>query len=144
MTSSNGNIFRVTGPLCGEFTGHRLIPITKTSDAELWCFLQSVPWINGWVNNREAGDLRRHRAHYGVFVMQNWQWKSRIVRMQTLLSSTASDVVVMPTPRSPLTTKLVSWRISVVARSAPIQKIYQYFLGVYSLINKTIYTHDWL
>ena len=26
-------------------------------------------WINGWVNNREAGDLRRHRAHYGVIVM---------------------------------------------------------------------------
>ena len=23
-------------------------------------------WINGWVNNREAGDLRRHRAHYDV------------------------------------------------------------------------------
>ena len=23
MTSSNGSIFRVTGPLCGEFTGHR-------------------------------------------------------------------------------------------------------------------------
>ena len=23
MTQSNGNIFRVTGPLCGEFTGHR-------------------------------------------------------------------------------------------------------------------------
>ena len=23
MTSSNGNIFRVTGPLCGEFTDHR-------------------------------------------------------------------------------------------------------------------------
>ena len=23
MTSSNGNIFRVTGHLCGEFTGHR-------------------------------------------------------------------------------------------------------------------------
>ena len=26
MTSSNGNIFRVTDPLCGEFTGHRWIP----------------------------------------------------------------------------------------------------------------------
>ena len=38
MTSSNGNIFRVTGPLCGEFTGHRWIPDTKASDAELWCF----------------------------------------------------------------------------------------------------------
>ena len=26
-------------------------------------------WINGWVNNREAGDLRRHRADYDVIVM---------------------------------------------------------------------------
>ena len=26
-------------------------------------------WINGWVNNREAGDSRRHRAHYDVTVM---------------------------------------------------------------------------
>ena len=25
--------------------------------------------INGWVNNREAGDLRRQRAHYDVIVM---------------------------------------------------------------------------
>ena len=39
MTSSNASIFRVTGPLCGEFTGHRWIPLTKASDAELWCFL---------------------------------------------------------------------------------------------------------
>ena len=28
--------------------------------------------INGWVNNREAGDLRRHRAHYDVIVMTKW------------------------------------------------------------------------
>ena len=28
-------------------------------------------WINGWVNNREAGDLRRHRAYYDVIVMQS-------------------------------------------------------------------------
>ena len=26
-------------------------------------------WINDWVNNREAGDLRRHRAHCDVIVM---------------------------------------------------------------------------
>ena len=43
MTSSNGNIFRVTGHLCGEFAGPRWIPRTKASDAELWCFLWSVP-----------------------------------------------------------------------------------------------------
>ena len=29
MTSSNGNIFRVTGPLCGEFTGPRWIPVQR-------------------------------------------------------------------------------------------------------------------
>ena len=69
MTSSNGNIFRVTGPLCGEFTGHQWILITNASDAELWCFLWPVPWLNGWVNNREAGDLRRNRAHCDVIVM---------------------------------------------------------------------------
>ena len=32
-------------------------------------------WINGWVNNREAGDLRCHRAHYDVIVMI---WKPRM------------------------------------------------------------------
>ena len=26
-------------------------------------------WINSWVNNREAGDLRSHRVHYDVIVM---------------------------------------------------------------------------
>ena len=69
---TNENIFRVTGLLCGEFTGHRWIPRTKASHAELWCFLLISAWINGWVNNREAGDLRRHRAHYDGIVM----WKA--------------------------------------------------------------------
>ena len=26
-------------------------------------------WTNGWTNNRDAGDLRRNHAHYGVIVM---------------------------------------------------------------------------
>ena len=72
FTSSNGNIFRFTGHLCGEFTGPRWIPLTKASDAELWCspmFSLTWAWINGWVNNRETGDLRRHHAHYDVVVM---------------------------------------------------------------------------
>ena len=62
MTSSNGNIFRVTGNLCRKFTGPRRIHRTKASDAELW--------YARWVNNRKAGDLRRHRAHYDVIVMK--------------------------------------------------------------------------
>ena len=53
MTSSNGNIFRVTGPLCGELSGHRWIPRTKASDAELWCFLWST-WII-WLSKQSCG-----------------------------------------------------------------------------------------
>ena len=52
MTSSNGNIFRVTGHLCGALT-----------------FSLICARINGWVNNREAGDLRRHPTHCDVIVM---------------------------------------------------------------------------
>ena len=70
MTSSNRNIFRVTGPLWGEFTGQRWICLTKTSPAELSGF---VCLNNGWVNNRDASDLRRH---YDVTVMNNYRyWK---------------------------------------------------------------------
>ena len=54
MTSSNGNIFRVTGPLCGKFTGHWWIPRTKASDEEFWCHLWAAPGINGGVKNRRG------------------------------------------------------------------------------------------
>ena len=70
MTSSNGNIFSVTGHLCGEFTGHRWIPRPKASDADLLMFSLICTWINGWANNREAGDLRRHCVHYDVTAMR--------------------------------------------------------------------------
>ena len=28
-------------------------------------------WINDWVNNHEAGDLRRYRAHYDVIIEEH-------------------------------------------------------------------------
>ena len=71
MTSSNGNIFRVTGPSCGEFTDHRWIPPHKGQWGGALMFSLIWAWINDWVNNREAGDLRHHRAHYDVIVMNN-------------------------------------------------------------------------
>ena len=46
MTSSNGNIFRVTSPLWGESTGQRWIPLTKASDSELWYFLRLNKWLS--------------------------------------------------------------------------------------------------
>ena len=59
MTSSNGTIFRVTGALCGEFTGPR-------GGALVFSLISA--WLNGSVNNREGGDLGRYRTHYDVTV----------------------------------------------------------------------------
>ena len=60
---------RVTSLLWGKSIGDRWIPLTKASDAELWCFLRSAPERKGWANNRDVGGLRRHCAHYDVTVM---------------------------------------------------------------------------
>ena len=43
MTSSNESIFCIIGPLWGESTGYRWIPLTKASEMELWCFRWSAP-----------------------------------------------------------------------------------------------------
>ena len=75
MTSSNGNIFRVTGPLCGEFTGDLWITRTKASDAELWCFfdlhlnkrLSKQSW--GWWFETPSPSLWRH-YHVEIFCIR--------------------------------------------------------------------------
>ena len=91
MTASNGNIFRVTGLLCGEFTGDRWIPHTKASDAELWRFLWSTPnkrlskQMQGWwfethslpswrhSNSNVKGLIHRVRYFAGdVTGLSNW------------------------------------------------------------------------
>ena len=49
-------------PVTGEFPARR--PVTRSFDV----FFDLRP-NNGWVNNGEAGDWRRYRAHYDVIVM---------------------------------------------------------------------------
>ena len=58
-------------PVTGEF------PCTKASDAELWWFFFYLR-INGWVNNYEVGDLRRHRVYYDATVM-TWGYQLVVV-----------------------------------------------------------------
>ena len=69
MTSSNGNIFRVTGHLCGNSPVTGEFPAHKGQWHVALMFSLISAWINCWVNNREAGDLRRYCAHYDVTVM---------------------------------------------------------------------------
>ena len=49
-------------PATGKFPAQR--PVTGALTFSFIC-----AWITGWVNSREAGDLRRHRAHDDVTVM---------------------------------------------------------------------------
>ena len=76
MTSSNESIFRVAGYLCGDFTGHRWIPCTKASDAELWRFFDLRPnerlsilsW--GWWFETPSRQLWDHcDAQWGLWVL---------------------------------------------------------------------------
>ena len=66
MTSSNGNIFRVPSRVTNRLQVNSL---HKGQWRGALMFSLICAWINGWVNNREAGDLRRHRAHYDIAVM---------------------------------------------------------------------------
>ena len=50
-------------PVTGEFAAQR--PVTRSFDVFF-----HLPLNKGWVNNHGAGDLRRHRAHYDVTVME--------------------------------------------------------------------------
>ena len=52
MMSSNGNIFRVTDPLWGEFTDDRWITLTKAGDAEFWRFLWSEQMVEQTIETR--------------------------------------------------------------------------------------------
>ena len=65
MTASNGNIFRVTGPLWGESTGHP----HKSQWSGALMFSLIYAWTSSWANSQDAGDLRRHRAHYDIIVI---------------------------------------------------------------------------
>ena len=65
-TSSNVNIFRVTGLLCGNS------PVKsphKSQWREALMFSLTCAWTNSWANKGEISDLRRHRAHHDVTLM---------------------------------------------------------------------------
>ena len=62
MTSSKGNIFRVTGTLCGEFTGHRWIQRTKVSDASFDIFF----------------NLRPNKRHYELPMEKKVPWNGAV------------------------------------------------------------------
>ena len=82
-------------PVTGEFPTQR--PVTRSFDVFFIC-----AWINGWVNNHEAGDLRRHRAHYDVIVMNS-----------TSIIQTAFSMRCLATSRIKIYDKAWGWDVYV-------------------------------
>ena len=83
MASSNGNIFCVTGPLCGEFpvTGEFPAQRPVTQSFDIFFDLRLKKQLS---KNREAGDLKRHRARYDVIVMsRRSSWDHSFQQMYT-------------------------------------------------------------
>ena len=72
MTSSNGTL----SALLAFCEGIHRSPV-DSSHKDQWrgalIFSLICAWKNGWANDRDAGDLRRHRVNYDVTVMQPWR-----------------------------------------------------------------------
>ena len=69
--------------LLALFAGNSPVPV-KSPHKGQWrgalMFSLICAWINDWVINREAGDLRRHRGHYDVNVMDMCNTAEILVR----------------------------------------------------------------
>ena len=68
-------------------------------------YILMCAWINGWVNNGEAGDLRRHRTYYDVTVMLI---RTNVCKLSTAEETTnkslnISNVVINTVPIEDLT-----------------------------------------
>ena len=61
-------ISHVIGPLCGEFTSHRWIPLTKASDAELWYFLWSASEQSKQSIHRWFGTQSHSWCHCNIYL----------------------------------------------------------------------------
>ena len=70
MTSYKGNVFWITGPLCGEFAGHQWIPLIKNINAGRWCFPFMLAGLNKLLNKHLRGQWSEMPwCPYGVTVV---------------------------------------------------------------------------
>ena len=107
MTSWNGNIFRVTGYLCGEFTGLRWIPRTKASDVDVFFDLRLDKQLGkqswDWWFETPSCPLWRHRnvatyeyEHARCLYLYNvnqlidyepWKWTLNIMKVRYIVNT---------------------------------------------------------
>ena len=113
MTSSDGNIFRVTGHLCGEFTGHRWIPaqrpVTRSFDAffdlrlnkclskQSWGWWFETPTRPSWRHCKgDNSGVSWHTSHCNwLFFISNFHSNHNHFRINITKVSTASIQVII-------------------------------------------------
>ena len=137
MTSSNGNIFRVTGPLCGECTGPGEFPtqrpVTRSFDV---CFdlrlnnqLSKQPW--GWWFETPSWSLWRHCNGCTSFA----NWYHQIERNHGAFGKMLYTFVFNTTRNSYLTTTprflwYQIWRPKVVIWRKECRKCWSHILNL--------------
>ena len=99
MTSSNGNIIRVTGPLCREFTGqspvnspHKrqwrgalmfslICALKKRLSKQSWCLWFETPSRPSW---RHCNVFVESQQHYDIWRKMSW-WRHQMETFSALL-----------------------------------------------------------
>ena len=134
MTSSNGDIFRVASPLCGQFTGHRWIFLTKARDAKLWCFLWSR------LNKRLSKQPNRQwfeRPLRSLWRHYNESYKEQVIEL--LVSDHHLDPGFCLAILAALGTTFHAWLECVTLLKLNIGAVYELLVVVVSVYHFTIF-----
>ena len=105
-------------------------PVTRSFDFFI------CAWINGWVKNGKAGDLRRHRAHYGITVMAK---RPRDLSQPELHNYTSRDIL-SACERSHVPSKNRCLRLPVFIIFRDVHYVYSF---ITNMVTTTIRYHLW-
>ena len=116
MTSSNGNFFRVTGPLCGEFTGPGEFPTQRPVTRSFCVFfdlrlnkrLNKQSW--GWWFETLSRPFWRHRN--GRYLNQHWNIVDLIGTLGTNFNEILIGIHIFSFTKMHLKMSSVKWRSS--------------------------------
>ena len=135
MTSSNGNIFRVTG------TGIHRSPVNSPHKGQwrsaLTHSLICAP-TNGWTNNRDAGDLKCHRLHYYVTVMAIFRIDTSALLCHTMWSCYDNVEYVQYTQKKQPIASPSGRSVSCLLWDRSVVSIVQLKLSFCVLLNMTV------
>ena len=107
MMLSNGNSLRVTGPLWVESTSGF---IKNGKWRGVLMFPLIFAWTKRWANNRGAGDMRCHRAHYDVSVMSDDVFKCISLNENGWIKISLKFVRKLRISNDPAYVQIMAWR----------------------------------